>query len=162
MNVSNLSGNSIPMNKNTKIGTISNNFDTRNIEVIRQLRKNELQPSDFKLDHSDKVTKNKLLNLIMEYADIFSKQLYTIGRTEAIQPNLQVDAENLPSIKPYRIPEALQKEVIRQLTELKAANIIERSTSHISSPLVVIKKKNSTGDPLKQKYRLVIDYRKKG
>lgn len=53
----------------------------------------------------------------MEYADIFSKRLYTIGRTEAIQPNLQVDAENLPSIKPYQIPEALQKEVIRQLTE---------------------------------------------
>lgn len=42
------------MNKNTKIGTISNNFDTRNIEVIRQLRKSELQPSDFKLDHLDK------------------------------------------------------------------------------------------------------------
>lgn len=160
VNISNLSDSPIPINKNTKIGTISSNFDTRNIEVIRQLRKNELKPSDFNLEHLDEVTKNKLLDLLMEFADIFSKRLYTIGRTEAIQPNLHVDDDKLPSIKPYRIPEALQNEVNRQLSELEAANIIERSNSHISSPLILIKKKNPTGDPLKQKWRLVVDYRK--
>lgn len=160
VNVSNISKTPIPLNKNTKIGTISSNFDTRNMEVIKQLRKNELKPSDFNLKHLDGETKNKLLDLLMEFGDIFSKRLYTIGRTEAIQPNLQVDADKLPSIKPYRVPEALQHEVNRQLEELEAANIIERSNSHISSPLILIKKKNPTGDPQKQKYRLVVDYRK--
>lgn len=159
VNVSNLSEKPIPLNKNTKIGTISNNYDTRNIELIKQLRRNELKPSDFNLEHLDEKIKKPLLDLLFEFADIFSKRLYTIGRTEAIQPTLEVDATKLPSIKPYRLPEALQKEANRQLEELEQANIIERSNSYISSPLLLVKKKNITGDPKDQKYRLVVNYR---
>lgn len=160
LDVCNFSNETVSINKNTKFCTISSNFDSRNIELIKQLRRNELKRSDFQLDHLDTITKNKLLDLLMEFADIFSKRLYTIGRTEAIQPNLRVDTNNLPSTRPYRVPEALQDEVNRQLKELEEANIIERSDSHISSPLILIKKKNPTCDPNKQKYRLVIDYRK--
>lgn len=158
LNVSNLSKKPIPLNKNTKIGTISSNYDTRNIELIKQLRRNELKPSDFNLEHLDENTKKPLLDLLLEFADIFSKRLYTIGRTEAIQPTFEVDATKLPSIKPYRFPEALENEVNRQLEELEQANIIERSNSYISSPLLLVKKKNITGDPKDQKYRLVVNY----
>lgn len=45
----------------------------------------------------------------------------TIGRTEAIQPNLNMDANNLPSTRPHHVPEALQDEVNCQFKELEAA-----------------------------------------
>lgn len=157
--ISNISTKPIPVNKNTRIATVSNNFDTRNIEHIKQLRRKELKESDFKLNHLDDETKSKLLALLMEFADIFSKRLYTIGRTEAITTNLQVDINELPSVRPLRFPQALEEEITRQLIELEEANIIERSNSHASAPLLIIKKKNLSGDPLKQKYRLVVDYR---
>lgn len=157
--ITNISTKPIPVNKSTRIAAISNNFDTRNIEHIKQLRRQELQESDFNLSHLDTETKSKLLALLMEFADIFSKRLYTIGRTEAITPNLQVDINKLPSLRPFRFPQALQEEINQQLKELEAANIIERSSSHVSSPLLIIKKKNPSGDPNKQKHRIVIDYR---
>lgn len=160
VNVKNTSEQAIPMNKNMKVGVINNNFDKRDIEHIKQLRREELKETDFNLDHLDEISKKKLTKLLMEYADVFSKRLYTIGRTEAIQPNLQVDTNNLPSVRPYPIPEALHGEVRKQLTELQNANIIERSNSHVSFPLLLVKKKNPSGNPLNQKYRLVVDYRR--
>lgn len=157
--ISNISTKPIPVNKNMRVATISSNFDTRNIEHIKQLRRQELKESDFNLDHLDTETKSKLLTLLMEFADIFSKRLYTIGRTEAITPNCQVDMTKLPSRRPFRFPQALQEEINQQLHEMEQANIIERSNSHVSSPLLIVKKKNPSGDPRKQKYRLVVDYR---
>lgn len=139
--IANLSAKSIPFNKNTRVGSISKDFDSRDIEAIKKLRRKELKESDFDLSHLDPETKSKFLDLFMEYADIFSKRLFTIGRTEAIQPNLQVNINDLPSTRPYPVPYALQGEVKRQLAELEAANIIERSNSHVSFPLILVKKK---------------------
>lgn len=157
--VKNLSDRTIPFNKNTRAGSISQDFDTRDIENIKKLRREELSENDFELSHLDPETRSKLLALLFEYADIFSKRLYTIGRTEAIQPNLQVNLNDLPSIRPYPVPYALQDELRRQLTELQQANIIEPSNCHVSFPLILIKKKNPSGDPAKQTWRLVNDYR---
>ena len=157
--ISNLSSSKIPFNKNMRFGVVSSDFDTRDIDYLKYLRQAELQESDFNLDHLDANTRKQFLELFFEFSDIFSKRLYTIGRTTAIQPNLTVDTSNLPSIRPYRIPHALQTELKKQLDELELANIIEKSNSHISFPLIMVKKKNPSGDPTQQQWRLVIDYR---
>ena len=158
--ITNVSTNNVPMNKNARIGTVTSDFDSRNIEEIKQCRRQELRESDFHLSHLEPKTKSQLLALLFEFSDIFSKRVYTIGRTDAIKPNLAVELSELPSSRPYTVPQALMSELKRQLDELEQANIIEKSNSHISFPLIMIKKKNPSGDPTKQKWRLVTDYRK--
>ena len=157
--VTNICSENISINKNTKLGTIKNDFDSRDIELIKELRRKEFKESDFDLKHLDQDTRSKLLKLLLEFADIFSKRLFTIGRTHALQPNLQVDMQELPSNRPYRVPFALQEELRKQLAELEDANIIEKSNSHVSFPLLMIKKKNPSNDPKQQRWRLVVDYR---
>lgn len=75
LNVSNFSNKTVPINKNTKIRTISSNFNSRNTELIKQLRQNESH-SNFNLEHLNMITKNKLLDLLTEFADIFNKRLH--------------------------------------------------------------------------------------
>ena len=157
--IKNVGTKEVPLNKNTRIGLIHHTFDTRNLEYIKMLRRKELKASDFQLSHLDPSLKSQLLDLIMEFADIFSKRLFTIGRTNAITPNLLVDYSKLPSNRPYRIPHALLSELKQQLKELEDANIIEKSNSHVSCPLLMIKKKNTSNDPNSQKWRLVVDFR---
>ena len=157
--ISNLSTENIQLNKNMKICTVNTNFDNRDINYIKTLKHSELKESDFQLSHLDPDLKSQLLELIMEYADIFSKRLYTIGRTHEITPNLTVNYSQLTSSRPYRVPQALLGDLKRQLQELQEANIIEHSNSYVSSPLLMIKKKNPSNDPKQQKWRIVIDYR---
>lgn len=157
--ISNLSTHKIAINKNTRLGSISNDIEIRDIEAIKKLRRQELKPTDFNLEHLNPPTRKKLLELLYEFSDIFSKRLYTIGRTEALHPNLHLDSSKLPSTRPYNVPYALRDELKRQLDELEAAQLIEKSDSHISFPLIMIKKKNPSGDPKQQKWRLVVDYR---
>lgn len=159
VNISNLSDTTIPFNKDTRLGVVSPFLEKRDMKKIQKLRREELTESDFKLDHLDRTKRDELLKLLFEFADIFSKRLYTIGRTQAITPNLQIDKSNLPSTRPYPVPHSLQNELKRQLQELEAADLIEPSDSHISSPLLMVKKKNLTGDPAQQRYRLVTDLR---
>lgn len=65
---------------------------------------------------------------------------------------IEDDAE-LPRMKPRRLSLELRTEVNRQVRELLAQGIIRSSTSEISSPIVMQKKKNG-------KFRMCVDYRK--
>ena len=158
--ITNLTSSKIPLNKNMRLGTISAFNKIRDMEEIKHLRRQELRETDFNLSHLDSDTRSQLLALLFEFSDIFSKRLYTIGRTDALTPSLSVDKSELPSSRPYTVPQALQGELKRQLDELEAANLIEKSDSHISFPSILVKKKNPSGDPAQQKYRFVVDYRK--
>lgn len=158
--VANLSTETITLNKNMKVGHLSSDVETRDLEHIKQLRREELKESDFKLDHLDADTRTQLLRLLFEYSDIFSKRLYTIGRTTAITPQIQADVSQLNSVRPYPVPYMLQPQLKQQLDELEAADLIEKSDSHFSFPLIMVKKRTSSDNPQQpQKYRLVVDYR---
>lgn len=139
---------------------VTQHFDNRDIDKIKSIRRQSLRESDFDLSHLQPEVKSRLLKLLFEFSDIFSKDLYTIGRTDAVKPKLQVDFDQLPSSRPYKIAKILEIELKRQLEEMLDANIIEKSDSHVSFPLIMVKKKNPTSDPNKQKWRLVVDYRR--
>lgn len=157
--ISNITNNSIVLNKSMKIASITTDFEVRDMKKIKQLRRQEFSPDDFKLNHLEASVKNKLLDLLREYSDVFSKRIYTIGSNESFTPNFKVNTDNLPSMRAYKVPEKLKPELRRQLNELKETGLIEESNSHISFPLILVKKKNPTGDPLKQSYRICTDFR---
>lgn len=135
-------------------------YDLRNIEDVKRIRRQELQESDFNLSHLKPKIRSRLLDLIFEFADIFSKNLYTIGRTSVIKPKMEVDYSELPSSRPYTVPHILKKELKRQLDELERAHVIEKSNSHVSFPIIMVKKKNPSSNPEKQAWRLVCDFRR--
>ena len=56
------------------------------------------------------------------------------------------------SIRAYRHKPELKSEIERQVAELLDSGVIQRSTSHFSSPAILVKKKDDT-------WHLCIDYR---
>lgn len=58
----------------------------------------------------------------------------------------------------YKIPQAQLQEVEKQLLELEQKGIIEKSNSAWNSPLLMVKKHSD--DPIKQEWRLFIDYKR--
>jgi len=55
--------------------------------------------------------------------------------------------------KPYLLPHAMQKEVEKELDDMRKLGIIEPSTSSYSSPIVVVRKPNGSN-------RVYVDFRK--
>lgn len=158
--VANITSQKVAINKHTKVGSLTQDYQTRDMQYIKELRKQELKPTDFNLSHLDDITKSKLLKLIFEFSDIFSKRLFTIGRTDKIYPILEVDKSKLPNTRPYPVPQALRAELQTQLKELLDAHLIEESDAPNSSPLILIKKKNNNSNSTKDTYRVVYDFRK--
>lgn len=156
--VSNITNKTMHLNKAMNVATISSDFEIRNMEQIKLLRREELFPSDFDLSHLDITSKNKLLALLMEFSDIFSKRLFTIGSTDKVTPEFYVQGENLPSIRNYGVPQILKPILREQIDELLEAGLVEPSNAEISFPLLLIKKRNKSSDGTDQ-YRQVVDYR---
>lgn len=155
--ISNITAHKITLKKDTKIATIDTDAVDGNIKGIRKIRREELKESDFNLEHLDQNTRTKLLNLLMKFADVFSKRLGTLGRTDIVQPEFTVKAEELKPAKHFPVPHAL-KDILRDhLEEMLEAGIIEPSNSYVTFPLVMVKKKNTPGTP--QSYRTCVDFR---
>lgn len=153
----NKSSERISLNKHTKIAGVSKPDCLRPMEDIRKRRIREFNPQNFQLNHLEPSQRNSLLNLLKEFADIFSDNLETIGLTDQISPNFSVDFSKIESKRAYPVPHALREELQTQLEKLLKADIIERSDSHIGHPVILVKK--GTSCPNKPTYRIVQDYR---
>lgn len=164
--VTNLSQSQTQLNKKMKIGFIDTDYELNDIkqpnhsvnlitadENIVELRKKQLAITDFNLKHLQHKQKQELGSLLMDYSDVFSKCLRTLGHTDLLSPKINLTHNHAISCKPYPIPESLRKQAKFQLDELKEANIITETTSDYASPLILVRKRDST------KLRLTIDFR---
>lgn len=163
------------LNKNTKLGYVSNNFSIVDNETIDStelinhvipsqevlnLRKQQLSPDDFQLEHLSSEQKDQMLNILMNNFAAFSKNIETLGATDRVKPNVTLK-NNLPiKTLPYDIPHALQDFVRDELNNLMAAGIIERNCSNYACPLLLVKKKQDPSKPNdKPQFRLALDLR---
>ena len=95
---------------------------------------------------------------MLSYKDIFSEKP---GKTNCIEHNIKVktefkngrEQEIIVQSKEYRVPQMYVEQVRKELESMLKENIIRKSSSQYSSPLVVVKKKDNT-------IRLCCDYRK--
>lgn len=108
--------------------------------------------------HLNNEERKLLFKICREYDDIFFKGNETLSFTNQIKHNIPTTDEVPIYVKSYRYPYVHKDEVKRQISEMLSQGIIRPSYSPWSSPVwIVPKKKDASG---KQKWRLVIDFRK--
>jgi Integrase core domain/Integrase zinc binding domain len=111
--------------------------------------------SDEKLAHLTPAQRMRLLEVLDRHSSVFSD---VPGLCSAVQHEVPICGDFKPKrLRAYKVPEAYQAEVSRQIQELLLLGFIEASTSPQASPLVVVlKAKDKDGN---RPVRLAIDYR---
>uniref|UniRef100_A0A8R1I018 RNA-directed DNA polymerase n=1 Tax=Caenorhabditis japonica TaxID=281687 RepID=A0A8R1I018_CAEJA len=95
---------------------------------------------------------DKLIALIHRHETAFYNKDGSLGHFSGpIQHTIELD-KPLPKPRKGRIPYSKREEVARQVEEFRRLKIIEPSTSTFTSPIVLVKKKDST-------FRFTVDYR---
>ena len=97
--------------------------------------------------------KEKFLELLIDFSDIFSTSKADIGRTSRLQHS--IDTGDSPPIRQpvRRLPPHRKQEVRTLLQQMKDQDVIQPSCSPWAAPIVLVKKKDSST-------RFCIDYRK--
>lgn len=139
--------NSQPMKKNFECHSIETPLSkSRNIEDL------------LRTDHLNSEEIQKLTKLCKEYSDVFYNEDCPLTFTNTIKHKIRTTDEIPVYTKSYRYPHIHKEEVKSQIDKMLQQKIIQPSESPWSSPIwIVSKKKDATG---KQKWRLVVDYRK--
>ena len=96
-----------------------------------------------------------------EYVDIFKlpgDSLTATTATEHTIPTPTIPKGRAITLKNYRLPEAQQQEIKRQVTQMLEEDIIAPSSSGWNFPLLVVPKKLDASG--KRKWRICVDFRK--
>lgn len=120
----------------------------RHKRVLEQIRCSHLNPQEHKA----------LMNCISKYTDIFHLDGENLSHTDVIKHSINTGDAPPIHVKSYRFPEVHKNEVEKQITKMLDQNIIRPSTSPWNAPVWVVPKKIDASG--KQKWRIVIDYRR--
>ena len=104
-------------------------------------------------NHVSGAQRQQLIELLIDFADIFSVAPDDLGRTSKLQHH--IDTGNACPVKQpiRRIPPAKRKETQKLLQEMLKKDIIQPSSSPWASPIVLVQKKDGS-------QRFCVDYRK--
>lgn len=126
------------------------------IHNIEPLNQNILEKLN--LNHLNNEEADKLNELLKQFKDLFYIEGENLTFTHEIQHEIYTSMENPVYSKIYRYPRVHEKEIEKQIKEMLDQKIIMESTSPYNSPLWIVPKKIDNSG--KQKWRIVIDYRK--
>lgn len=121
---------------------------SRTTEVLSRLR----------VDHLNEEEKANLIALCSKYSDVFYLEDEPLTFTNKIKHCINTTDEVPIYTKSYRYPFVHRQEVRDQIQKMLEQGIIRPSDSAWSSPIWVVPKKADASG--KQKWRLVIDFRK--
>jgi len=105
------------------------------------------------LCHLSARQQTELLQILDKYADCFSVRP---GLTTRVEHSIEITSGFKPKrMREYKVPERLKQEVQRQMDEMLASGIIQKSNSPRVNPLVCVLKRKKGCDGI----RLAVDYR---
>ena len=110
------------------------------------------------LEHLNPEEKKKILALCHEYKDIFYCDGIALSFANSIKHHIRTKDDIPIYTKNYRQPPTYKEEVNQQVNAMLEQGIIRPSSSPWSSPVHLVPKKMDKSG--KQKWRMVIDYRK--
>ncbi|GBN62184.1 Transposon Tf2-9 polyprotein, partial [Araneus ventricosus] len=171
--IENNSNQKIRIRKKTKIGVIQKfheediveptdqigQVNTISLEKVKQMRKEELNPNQFNLNHLNGKVKEEILQLLINNYSVFSSTYSTLGSTDKVVPEFKLYHDYALQTKPYPIPKIAKEYAQEEIKKLLDAGIIEPSSSNYCFPVIFVKKKPLPGEGNKQKFRMAIDYR---
>lgn len=151
--------------KTTEDCIIPPNIGTVYIEEVNYKNFNVIEEKEFKpiqeqlrINHLNGEETQVLFKLIRSYSEIFHQENCDLTFTNAIKHQIRT-LDNIPIFtKSYRYPYIHKTEVETQIQEMLRNKIIRHSNSPYSAPIWIVPKKVDASG--KQKWRLVIDYRK--
>lgn len=123
-------------------------YMTRKQDVISRLR----------TDHLNNEEKGNLVALCSKYSDVFYIEGEALTFTNKIKHKIRTTDEIPVHARTYRYPFIHRQEVRDQVSKMLDQGIIRPSDSAWSSPIWVVPKKTDASG--KQKWRLVVDFRK--
>ena len=105
-------------------------------------------------DHVSPGTREKMKQLLIKYQDVFSRDAYDMGYCDWVPHEIRLKPGTIPIRQaPYRVGYHQSKEIEKHVQELLDKNLIEKTVSPWSAPVLLISKKDGTS-------RFVQDYRK--
>ena len=113
----------------------------------------QLQDKDITTD-----IRQKFEELCEEYREAFSKNNEDIGRTKLEKMDIDTGDSPPVSLRPYTLPLKHYEWVQKEIESLECAGVITKSMSKWASPIVIVPKKSTPGEPLKR--RLCVNFRK--
>lgn len=133
---------------------IEDMFDTNPNEIKNKSDMRNL----LRTEHMNNEERSKLIQLCDEFSDIFHRENEPLTFTNQVKHKILTTDEIPVHTKSYRYPFIHRQEVADQINKMLEDGIIRPSISPYSSPIwIVAKKADASG---KQKWRLVVDYRK--
>ena len=99
-----------------------------------------------------KTDHGKVVDLLVEYQDVFSKGSDDIGQTGLVKHSINTGDARPIKQRPRRHPISQQEEISNQVQDLKARSLIEPSDSPWAANVVLVRKKDGT-------QRFCVDYR---
>lgn len=153
-----------PVTLDFSVPLVVERFDRQSIEQINFNNFDETpkQKTDvsklIRTEHLNSEEKEKIINLCKEFADIFYRENAPLTFTSRIKHQIKTTDDTPVYSKSYRYPFIHKQEVQNQIKKMLDSKIIRESTSPYSAPLWVVPKKADASG--KQKWRVVIDYRK--
>ena len=136
----------------------SKDIQTSTTPSINSLTENQLNSEQLELllgnSPLNSEEKQKLTDLIQQYADVFHKEGEPLGCTSVLKHSIKLvpNAQPFRSM-PYRMNPVQREEVSRQLRDMLDQGICSESDSPFSSPVLLVKKSDGS-------QRFVVDMRK--
>lgn len=125
-------------------------------DLIDKFMKQNLK--NLRLSHLNQEEYEAIRKLCYEFRDILYCDQLPLSFTNQIKHSIKLKDDTPISTKSYRFPEIHKGEIQDQIDKMLKQRIIQPSNSPWNSPVwIVPKKKDASG---KQKWRVVIDYRK--
>lgn len=92
------------------------------------------------IERTNDLTEEQKDQLLLSYSDIFPKDDHDYGHTNLVHHSINT-GDAAPKKHPYRrIPQHLQQETTQLVQSMLDNNVIERSSSPWSSPVILVKK----------------------
>ena len=122
-------------NEGIRVGEESGHINIANVEQTETWRDVKINPELSELE------RDKLWELVREYGDIFSD---VPTPTNLVTYDIKLKSDEPVRHKPYKIPVHLVDKVEEELEKMLKLGWIERSDSEYASPMVIVKKRDSS------------------
>lgn len=127
-------------------------------ENINNVENTKTETAKIRTSHLNSDETKIIQNLCNKYRKIFQNTQEYLSTTSEITHSIKTTSDKPIFTRAYRHPYAQKEEIRSQIQELLKNQIIQPSRSPWSSPACIVSKKPDASG--KQKFRMVIDYRK--